>query len=528
MKSLKNIESKYRILIDENKSPTISKNTGNEDVERECTTEREKFDIEINKYIDKVNVDNKDDVDLTEEKISTKRDNSNSTHNNKETYQSFDHIINNNKSPGSVDKGEIVLKEEEYIALVNENQELIDQLNNVREQLTTIKDKHISLMESINFSLTKDSNKIELKLDDCLDFIRKSNESNIANMLWSKKSTPLNTEKLRQNTREFDSNLKQINESLKTQVDDIVHKKTHLESRMKLLESYMLQKGVKVPSDFELDKKKPLSKNDMFEAIAYNQIPRSNKSFSNKEQKGLTEPKIKGLIRKSRDKNMHNISRSYKSQNNELDNIDTRRIKSDQLIIEHITRDFSNKERDIKGLETLHDEEAYINLEKMIQQFLNILEILDSIRKLCLEDQTKTEVIENEHSERLSKIFNEIENLPFIEIDSDGKIDLTAAVVNLTRNDEYFEYDQYFENQAANFDPKNKEQIIEDIDQIEDDGDMETKEKNIPQIVEGEEELELTNELDNIEIYYQDKSNQNKLILSKSEEKDQDENGNPE
>lgn len=190
IKNLKSIESKYKILVDDNKSATISKVTGNDEFEKECTTDRKKFDTEIDDYIDKVKVETPYDVEFTVEKQSKiATHNSNSTFNNLKDnqQQSFDMLINREKdtiSQTSNENHEIVLKEEEYLALVNENQELIDKLAVVRDQLTTLKEKHINLMEGINLSLTTDSNKIELKLDDCLDFIRKSNEStNIDNML---------------------------------------------------------------------------------------------------------------------------------------------------------------------------------------------------------------------------------------------------------------------------------------------------------------------------------------------------------
>ena len=143
----------------------------------------------LQSYIDKVKVETPYDIEFTAEKQSKiGTHNSNSTFNNLKDnqQQSFDQLLNcknDTLSHRSNENQEIVLKEEEYLALVNENQELIDQLNLVRDQLTTLKEKHINLMEGINLSLTKDSNKIELKLDDCLDFIRKSNESNIENML---------------------------------------------------------------------------------------------------------------------------------------------------------------------------------------------------------------------------------------------------------------------------------------------------------------------------------------------------------
>ena len=260
----------------------------------------------------------------------------------------------------------------------------------------------------------------------------------------------------------------------------------------------------------------------MFEAIGYNKIPRSSKSISNNEQKGLTEPKIKNLIRKSR--NIKSISKSFISQNNELDNIETRRIKSDQLVMENIARELTSKDRDLKAIENLNDEEAFINPERLIQQFLCILDVLDGIRKVCLEEQNKTEIVE-EYSEKLNKFLEDINNLPFVEIDDEGKIDFTAAIVNLTKNEEdYQEYDPYFNPNPENYDPNNKETIIEDIDQIED--ECETKEKNIEQIAEGEQALEFSNELCNIDDDFQQKSNQKKTNQNKVE--DQEENGNPE
>ena len=285
---------------------------------------------------------------------------------------------------------QIILNENEYLAMVNENQELNEQLEDAKDQLNSLKGKHDGLQEGINTSIKADREKIEVKLDDCFDVIQKSRVTYSDYVSDSKDKLKLDQE-YKDNT-DTDENLRNINDFLKNKLETILHEKQILEHRLVTLGQYLTIQGMQVPQFDD-------NENDFVDAQKF---PTKPQKFEEGETgKGLTDRKKRNYsISSKRTENRY--PNSFKDQIEEYDKLNTRRaIHSDQL------GGVNNQDVGVNGNQGSTEDEADISMEKLIELLLWIQQVLENIRRICCIDDI------NDY-QKIDKISYEIDNLEFM------------------------------------------------------------------------------------------------------------------
>ena len=339
-----------------------------------------------------------------------------------------------------ISNNKIILNEDEYNALVSENQEFQELLNVAKDQFNSLQEKHIYLVECINNSQKSDSNKIMVKLDKCFKFMNKSMdlqtefENDRVSVL--RISEPSLNKKESNTTQENNSFInianykqKELNGVLKKNIKNILDEKNILETRLKILESYINNLQINLPNI-----------NEYVDYFDEKSIKKHAEEFYIQNKKITPNEKNVGIDLKNNNNsgsiivsennsnyeyNEMNLGSNKKRSDTSSENLNTQIIYSDVIDVgldgQEANFQNSNEEEDSNK----KNDDLDISTEKLVELLLLILGVLDNIRQICLNDIYDLE--------KVQKIGQEVHNLEFIEIDEEGKIDLTAAVVNQTK-----------------------------------------------------------------------------------------------
>lgn len=283
---------------------------GNNDIDEKTNTpdynKNEKFDYDMGEYL-------QGKTNKSENFVDTNKD-----------FKAIEKSFNNTPSNNIV-----ILDESQYQALIKENNDLVKRLTQAQIEFSDLNNRHMILIEKVSNCLQKDTNKIELKLFDCFNFIRQSNE--IINV--STENTPINPEKSK---TDLDANITETNQTLKHNLNIILNQNKDLSHKLMLLDSIVMS-DLKPANNNKVPKQSKSSK----EFSNTNIVEPFNHSVSNKQvsNDAKSEPKTAKIISKQTVNNFlenTNLSRSLVSQNNnkQYDLIETnRRSKSENFVI---------------------------------------------------------------------------------------------------------------------------------------------------------------------------------------------------